>query len=277
MSKADDYNAAELAAGRITPAHVTTLTRAWQATHKLYVDGMCGPDTRASLDAAGETVPEPTPSEQLSAAGVRAIASSHAYWLKDIVDPKASDTSPDAKRCCAEIDTMIRAATCLNWYWEPAYAGDGQFEWCGAFAASCWPGIKRSIRQTFFASTYRLDRYARYMPVGNDPNPKPASGPYRLIVDLGETSTPASLTFTPRPGDLLLIGPKAGYGQHICVVESFDAATCMFSTYEGNGTGKGPNGEIQQGVVRGQRRLGGVAGQWMARRLIRPAPSDLGA
>ena len=276
MTAADDYNAAELAAGRITPAHVTTLTSEWQAMHKLYVDGMCGPQTRASIDAAGANVPDPTPEEQLAAAGVRAIASAHAYWLKDIFDPKASDHSPDADRCRQAIYTMIRSSTGLDWSWEPPYAGDGSFEWCGAFAASCWPGIKRDLRRTYYASTYRLDRYARYLSVGEKPNPKPLTGPYRLICDLGEASTPASLTFAPRPGDILLIGPKPGYGQHICVVESFDAATGMFSTYEGNGTGRGPNGEIQQGVVRGQRRLGGAPGQWMARRLIRPAPSDLG-
>ena len=273
---ADEYNAAELAAGRITPAQITTLTRAWQATHKLYVDGKCGPDTRASLDAAGDIVPDPTPEERLAAAGERAIASAHAYWLEDIYDPKTSDYSPDADRCRKDIDAMIRASTALDWSWEPPYAGDGSFEWCGAFAAAVWPGIKRELRRTFYASTYRLDRYARYMPVGENPNTKPATGPYRLICDLGEASTPASLTFTPRPGDLLLIGPKVGYGQHICVVESFDAAASMFATYEGNGTGRGPNGEIQQGVVRGQRRLGGAVGQWMARRLIRSAPSDLG-
>lgn len=276
MSKADDYNAAELAAGRITPAQITTMTAAWQATHSLYVDGMCGPQTRASIDAAGAIVPEPTPEERLAAAGLRAIELAKASWDKDIIDPKASDPTPDADRCRKAIDTMIRASTALDWSWEPFYAGDGSFEWCGAFAASVWPGIKRELRRTFYASTYRLDRYARYLPVGEAPNTKPPTGPYRLIVDLGEGSTPASLTFAPRPGDILLIGPKPGYGQHICVVEAFDAASSMFSTYEGNGTGRGPNGEIQQGVVRGQRRLGGIAGQWMARRLIRPAPADLG-
>jgi hypothetical protein len=275
MSKADDYNAAELAAGRITPVHVTTMTRAWQATHKLYVDGMCGPQTRASIDAAGAIVADPTPEEQLAAAGARAIVLANTTWQKDIYDPMSSDTSADAVRCRKVIDEMIRGTAALNWYWESGYLGDGQFEWCGAALASFWPGIKVSLRQTFFASTYRLDRYARYQPVGSEANARPATGPYRLIVNLDESSTPASLTFTPRPGDILLIGRKAGYGEHICVVESFDAATSTFKTYEGNGTGAGPNGEIQQGVVRGQRKLGGVTG-WMARRLLRPAPSDLG-
>jgi hypothetical protein len=274
MSSADDYNAAELAAGRITPAHVTTLTREWQAMHKLHVDGMCGPNTRASIDAAGEVAP--TPDQALALAGTRALAIANATWQKDIYDPKASDTSADAVRCRKAIDEMIRGTAGLNWYWESAYSGDGAFEWCGAYLASCWPGIKVSLRQTFYASTYRLDRYARYQPVGSDANAKPSTGPYRQIVNLDETSTRNSLTFTPRPGDVLLIGRKTGYGEHICVVESFDAATETFLTYEGNGTGSGPNGEVQQGVVRGRRKLGGPAGTWMARRLIRPAPSDLG-
>lgn len=276
MSKADDYNAAEMAAGRITPAHITTLTREFQVLHKLSVDGMCGPQTRAAIEAVGGTVPEPTPDEQLAAAGTRALAAAHVSWQKDIYDPSASDTTADAVRCRREIDTMIRGGSGLGWTWEPAYAGDGAFEWCGAFAASCWPGIKATIRRTFFASTYRLDRYARYQAVGEDANLKPAAGPYRLIVNLDEKSTPASLTFTPRPGDILLIGRKAGYGEHICLVESFDAQAKVFLTYEGNGTGTGPNGERQQGVIRGRRALGGAAGSWMARRLLRPAPSDLG-
>ena len=271
---ADDYNAGELAAGRITPAHITTLTRAWQADHGLVVDGMCGPNTRASVDAgAGGTMP--TPDEQLAAAGSSAVSAAHAVWSTDVYDPSTSDRSADANRCRQIIDAMIRGPSGLGWSWEPFYTGDGAFEWCGAALASWWPGIKPELRRTFYASTYRLDRYARYLPVGDTANAKPASGPYRLLVELGEGSTPANLSFAPRAGDILLIGPKAGYGSHICVVESFDASSRMFSTYEGNGTGTGPHGERQQGVIRAQRRLGGPSGQWMARRLIRPAPSDL--
>lgn len=268
MGKADDYNAGELAAGRITPAHITVLTREFQKAYPdLAVDGMCGPATRAKIEQVGSLDP-------LTDAASQALVAAQSLWRQDIYDPAKSDTTLDADRCRGAIDGMIRQG--LLWTWEPPYAGDGTFEWCGAFVASVWKSVKPSLRQSFYASTYRLDRYARYLPIDSASNPKPASGPYRQIVDLDEKSTPSSLTFGVQAGDILLIGPNPGYGQHICFVESFDPTTRMFATYEGNGTGTGPNGERQQGVVRGQRALGGTTGSWCARRLIRISPQDLG-
>lgn len=267
MSSADNYNASELAAGRITPAHVTVLTREFQAAHPpLTVDGMCGPQTRAVIEQTGGT----TPYED---AASRALASAQSLWQQDIIDPSQSDTSANAARCRGAIDAMIQNG--LLWTWEPPYSGDGAFEWCGAYLAAVWSAVKGTLRQSFYASTYRLDRYARYLPIDSNPNPKPSTGPYRQIVDLDESSTPSSLTFGAQTGDILLIGNKAGYGSHICFVERFDAASKLFYTYEGNGTGTGPSGSTQQGVVRGKRALGGAPGSWCARRLIRIAPSDL--
>lgn len=267
MSSADDYNAKELAAGRITPAHITVLTRHFQAAYPdLADDGMCGPATRAKIDAVGQL-------DTLTVAASQALANAGSMWKQDIYDPSKSDTSADAARCRGAIDAMIQQG--LRWTWEPPYAGDGSFEWCGAFLAWAWIAVKPSLRQTYYASTYRLDRYARYLPVNDTPNPKPATGPYRMIVDLDEQSTPANLTFGVQAGDILLIGPKPGYGAHICFVEAFDSVKRTFATIEGNGTGRGPNGETQQGVVRASRPLGGSPGSWCARRLIRIAPSDL--
>lgn len=57
MSRAGDYNAAQLAAGNLTPEHVTELVRAWQASHNLVVDGMAGPQTIASIAATGKPAP----------------------------------------------------------------------------------------------------------------------------------------------------------------------------------------------------------------------------
>lgn len=69
------------------------------------------------------------------------------------------------------------------------------------------------------------------------------------------------------------------YGSHVCLVESFDAATASFSTIEGNATGLLPDGARAQGVVRQTRPLGlpSDAGihTYYARRLIRPALADL--
>lgn len=53
-----DYNASQVAAGRLTAEHITTLVRAWQAAHlPLVADGMAGPATLASISAAGRPAP----------------------------------------------------------------------------------------------------------------------------------------------------------------------------------------------------------------------------
>lgn len=210
------------------------------------------------------------PAARLAAAGESALAKATELWLADIYDPQRKDTGTDAAFSRKHIDSMIRNG--LGWTWEPPYAGDGAFEWCGAFAATCWPGIKPDLRKTYFASTYRLDRYARGGSVNGEKNAKGE----RLLIELDEHSDALP---EARPGDILTIGPAgSGYGKHICIVEN--VAGNIISTLEGNGTGLGPDFKRRQGVVRGKRALGmrgmkALAATWHARRLIRPAPDDL--
>lgn len=54
---AADFNAAQFAAGELTWARITELVRAWQASHGLAVDGMAGPTTIASIEAAERPKP----------------------------------------------------------------------------------------------------------------------------------------------------------------------------------------------------------------------------
>lgn len=209
------------------------------------------------------------PQDKLELAGEAAIRIALEYWGRDIYDPKLSDTTAEGAASKNAISAMIQNG--LGWTWEPRYKGDGSFEWCGAFAAYCWAtSVKPSLRKTYFASTYRLDRFGRYGSVNGEKN----EGKGRLICDLNENSGLNDLTFEPRAGDILLIGPAgSGYGKHICLVESFSPNLRTFHTLEGNGTGTGPHGERQQGVVKGVRVLGGQG--WHARRLIRPSIEDL--
>jgi hypothetical protein len=202
----------------------------------------------------------------MTQSGQAAIDIAGTLWHSDIFDPRRADHSIRAESSRKAIDSFVREG--LGWTWEPPYAGDGGFEWCGAFAAFCWSAIKPELRRIYFASTYRLDRYARYQSVNGERN----KGSGRLIAEIGEHSQ--SLPWEPQSGDILTIGPEgSGYGKHICLVESYDRSSSTFKTIEGNGVGKGPDGEKRQGVVRGVRYLGGPG--WHARRLIRPSAEDL--
>ncbi len=62
MSKADDYNRAEYAAGRLTIAHITELVRWFQHGAGITEDGMCGKDTRAELESNAHKLSGATPS-----------------------------------------------------------------------------------------------------------------------------------------------------------------------------------------------------------------------
>ena len=210
--------------------------------------------------------------DRLELAGRRAVMEAARLWRLDVYDPKARDKSEHAERSRRVIDEILMAA---GWEWQVPYRGDGQVEWCGLFAAACWraAGIDPKWLATYFASTYRLDLWARYRAFAADkPNPRPDRGPWRQIANLDRTSK--VLPWEPRAGDVLMIGDGSPeFGDHICLVESYDADRRVFATIEGNGVGVGPDGKRRQGIVRGERHLGG--GGYCARRLIRSAAGDL--
>lgn len=258
---------------------------AQQALLNLHVDGIAGPITYGKLLATIQDHLRAHPTtDRLADAGRIALCEAKRRWLTNIADLPAQGT-PDYERDRLAIDQMIRTPLGLNWDWEPPY--HRTFQWCGAAASSWWraAGLKLALRRTFFASTYRLDRWARYQPFDpTTPNPRPPTGPYRMILDLTERSTPKDLEMpdgTPvRAGDLVLVGMvDTAYGTHITVAERVDAATGVITTIEGNGTGASPTGVRQHGVVRATRPVGLGAAQppttYHVRRVIRPALADL--
>jgi hypothetical protein len=227
----------------------------------------------------------------LRQAGERALERAIAAWNRDIIDPPSQsirDVQFDPDR--AEIDGYIRNAVLLGGVQYPKvfrYTKDGDYEWCGAFAAHCWePFIHADLRQLYFPSTYRLDCYGRYVAGFQTPNAqavakkysKPAEGA-RKHMKLSHTSKVEEVNaFAPRAGDILLVGTSNGpaYGAHVTLVEKWDPHTKVFHTVEGNGTGLGPDGKRRQGVVRAERPLGSASPTklYHALRLIRPGITD---
>lgn len=260
-------------------------------------DGIFGPASYKAAITARQAVlvTGPQSGDRVALAGQVAVLELKKVWLENIIDPpNATDPAFDASR--KAIDAMIRTPLGSNWTWEEPYRKDGHSEWCGHALSRAYSGpslavlaadaaarvtLKQPIRTTYLPSTYRLDRFARYQPINDKtPNPRPPTGPYRMMTELDGKSRPEQVLFvdgsSPRAGDVLLIGNK-NYGQHITLIESWDPATGAFKTIEGNAFGLGPNGQKQQGVVRAVRHVASAAPpgeSYVARRIIRFAPSD---
>lgn len=249
------------------------------------VDGIAGVQTYNALLALkiAHLVTRPQ-ADLLAARGLIALYSAKQSWLEDITDLPAP-TSGDFERCRRWIDDTIRTPLGADWSWEPPYTLN-RIEWCGMAAARWWgvAGMKLPIRRSFFPSTYRLDRWARYQPFDDKtPNPRPGAGPYRMMLELDENSKAIDAVFPdgtlPRAGDIVMVGGRnTAYGKHICVAETFDPIAGEFTTIDGNGTGLDPRGTRQHGVIRARRMIGLRPGElpttYHVRRIIRPAPSD---
>jgi hypothetical protein len=258
-----------------------------QSRHQLGVDGICGPATYGAVlaDRQKRLLSElPHAVDPLADAGRIALCEAKQTWLRNIVDLPPAGT-PAYTQSQAVIDQMIRSEAGLHWSWidQPYH---GNFEWCGAFAASAWraAGLVLAWRYTYFASTFRLDCWGRYQAFERTPNPRPPSGAPRQMIELDESSGPMQAHFgngdLPRAGDILLVGGvNTAYGKHVTIVESYDTNTATFTTLEGNATGAGPSGGTRHGVIRGRRPVGLPRGSapttYHARRLIRPAVADL--
>ena len=258
--------------------------RVFQQSKGLGADGLCGRNTYSALLLERQATLRAGEARTIEACGVIAMCEAKIMWLKNIIDlPPASDARYET--CRKAIDDMIRTDLGLDWTWQDAYRDN--YEWCGAFASFAWraAGLKRDLRYQYWSSTYRLELFGRYKRFDTVPNPPPAGGePRRKIVDLDEHSGPMDARFAfddpPRAGDILLVGGKnTAYGKHVTVVESFDEATGVFTTLEGNATGAGPSGGVRHGVIRHKRGVGLLASSspttYHARRLIRLSIADL--
>jgi hypothetical protein len=157
------------------------------------------------------------------------LAAARAEWELGVQEPPSETFH--------RIADYIKGQTGLCWTWEHDYAKDGQFAWCGAFAAFCYgkAGLKLEIRRRHMASCYRLDRWSR----AHNRQYKASAA---------------------RPGDILVVGPQSApkYGAHITIVrdivQNLDGYT-EFVTYEGNAKGAGISGQIYEGVITRRRPI----------------------
>ena len=180
---------------------------------------------QASLDLeelAPRMIHHPIP--HLDPRSAEAIARGLTEWERIVEDPDN------------RINTYIRSNQGIGWGWEKQYTTNGQFAWCGAFAAFCWTTVKLDLRKKIFPSCYRL--YSNW------------SRTSRKIE--------ANLML---PGDIVVVysTKRAPQGDHITICVSAPNCDSVFKTVEGNAHGQLGDGSHGEGVIRRERNLDEVA------------------
>ncbi len=208
--------------------------------------------------------------DALTRAGELAIEEAERLWAMDVYDPKWIDKSPPASASRRVIEEVIQRA---GWGWTLPYRGP-EPQWCGLYAAACWikAGLDPKWTATYWASTYRLTTWARYIRFSaKHPNPKPLNDDRRLIVKL-EPGEP--LAFESRPGDVVIVGDgEPDAGDHVTLCVAYSDVLRSFETLSGNGGGVGPKGNRREGISR--RTYSIDSGSYRAMWVIRPAFGDL--
>lgn len=158
-------------------------------------------------------------------------------WVSNIKEPSRSGSPANS---AARIDQYIRGAQGLNWSTAKvgtpgvSYTKNGQFAWCGAFAAHCFgaAGLNAVIRKKVMPSTYRLWEWGRK----NN----------RIVDGLNNIQR----------GDIVIVAKKGAkpWGNHITtcldVIKDFDDVPVEIQTFEGNAKGPNPDGKKHEGVIR---------------------------
>ena len=161
---------------------------------------------------------EITPS--ISEQSIDAIKRAQSEWASVVKEPQQ------------RIDTYIRSAQGLSWSWEEPYTRNGQFAWCGAFAAFAYTAARLQIRKKIFPSCYRL---------------------YNAWANTSRHISADQV----RPGDIVVVytSKRATWGDHItlCVDASSYSTDGYITTIEGNANGKLGDGSKGEGVITRQR------------------------
>ena len=155
---------------------------------------------------------------------VEALKRAEAEWQRVVKEPDS------------RIDDYIRSRDGIGWTWEKPYTRNGQFAWCGAFAAFCWSSVRFSIRQKIFPSCYRL--YSRWLNTAR-----------HIEAD------------QMLPGDIVVVftSKRSVQGDHITLCLTAPDSDGHFATIEGNSHGTACEGERAEGVVKNVRSIDQVA------------------
>lgn len=233
--------------------------------------------------------------EALRLAGVAALNRALVAWEAGIVEPtrKAAGDPAFADDLAFINRTIHSEADGLGWAYARTapllkdFRWDGDFEWCGAFAAYAWAVVRADLRFHYFASTYRLFKYARYRSPPNKlyryEKAAPAGTVERKFLELArERPEPKAApvltakavlelaTFGVRAGDIVVVNGNDRWGQHITIARGVpDFQRQTLPTVEGNATGRGPDGKRFQGVTQNERPFSSL------RHVYRPGFSDL--
>ena len=150
-------------------------------------------------------------------AGARALERALEEWKQEVVEPRATVRNGKI------LDDYIHEG--IKWSWIKEYT-NRKFAWCGAFCAFAWKdSISDEIRKKCFPSTYRLQQWAK--------------NSTRIIDNLKDA----------RPGDIIIVGHKKSYGDHITLFEKSDDKG--YWSVEGNAFGETPSGGARkEGVIR---------------------------
>ena len=145
-------------------------------------------------------------------------------------------TEPGGGGDSNRINVYIKSSNGLGWSWEDNYEKNGDFAWCGAFAAFCYTNLKFTIRQKILPSCYRL---------------------YNNWYNTGRRSNEICI------GDIVTVFTSSDqsphYGNHIVLVSGLMDENGDFQTIEGNAKGEGPDGEWREGVSTRTRNIKYVA------------------
>lgn len=162
----------------------------------------------------------------------KAISRAEAEWELNV-------TEPEHKGNWQRITSYIKGREGLGWTWEADYTKNGQFAWCGAFAAFAYGDmVNFSIRQKIFPSCLRLwNSWGKTARCRDGEKPLPGD----VVVVFNDPADKSDIQ-----------------GNHItlCVEPCNDLG--LFSTIEGNARGQSPAGRVE-GVIKRQRDVQSIA------------------